>query len=145
MTFHLRRAWRTHRECLREQKDMCSKSISWQRLGLRHSRSQQRTDQRVLVLKLKFLARKKYFPKLFWLFFTFILCNFSVRMLQYFQTNFRFTFCPWKHKKQASKVAHNQPQTTARLPKPAQNWFFIFNINMSQDSSVSLYVVWEWV
>ena len=73
----------------------------------KHSRSQQKTNQRVLVLTLKFLAlkktREKYFPNFFKLFFTFILCNFLVRMLQYFQKNFKFSFCPWKHKKTGLK------------------------------------------
>ena len=41
---------------------------------------------------------------------TFILCNFSVRMLRYFQIFFIF-FCLWKHKKPPSKVAHNRPQS----------------------------------
>ena len=40
---------------------------------------------------------------------TFILCNFSVRTLQCFQKNFNIFFYPGKVKKQASKVAHNQP------------------------------------
>ena len=31
--------------------------------------------------------RKKYLPNFFWLFFNFILCNFLVRTLQYFQKN----------------------------------------------------------
>ena len=70
--------------------------------GWGHSRSQQRTGQRVLVLTLKCLALKKtgfspvkkYFPIFLKLFFTFILCNFSVRTLKYFQKNFKFIFCP---------------------------------------------------
>ena len=66
--------------------------------------------QRVLVLKLKFLALKKlvfsgmkYFPKFFWLLFIFIQCNFSVRTLQYFQKKCLTDFLP-------SKVAHNWPK-----------------------------------
>ena len=35
--------------------------------------------------KLVFSPHKKCFPKFFWLLFTFILCNFSVRTLKYFQ------------------------------------------------------------
>ena len=69
--------------------------------GSNHSRSKQRTDQRVLTLKflaLKnwFFPRKKYFTKILWLLFTFILWNFSVQTLQYFQKNFKLISCPWK-------------------------------------------------
>ena len=55
------------------------------------------------VFTLKFLALNKigfspinkYFPKFFWLLFTFfILCNFSVWTLKYFQKNFKLIFCP---------------------------------------------------
>ena len=38
-----------------------------------------------------------------------ILCSFLVRTLQYLKKNLDF-FCPWKHEKLPSKVAHNQPQ-----------------------------------
>ena len=51
-------------------------------------------------------------------FFTFILCNFTVQMIQYFQKNFELIFCPWKHKKWASKVAHNRPQTFFSQVRP---------------------------
>ena len=68
-----------------------------------HSRSKQRTGQRVLVLTLNFLALKnwflpckKYFPNLFLLLFTFILCNFSVLTLKYFHKNLNLIFCPQK-------------------------------------------------
>ena len=40
-----------------------------------------------------FFPHKKYFP-IFWLLFTFILCNFSVRTLKYFQKYFQLIFCP---------------------------------------------------
>ena len=39
-------------------------------------------------------THKKYFQKLFWLLFTFILCNFSVRALKYFLKNLKLIFCP---------------------------------------------------
>ena len=93
------------------------------------SRSQQRTDLRVLVLTLKYLAPQKtgyspvkstslncfdFFLRLFY--------NFSVGTLQYFQKKKNYIL---SIKKRASKVAHNRPQTvytiTAPLPKPAQN------------------------
>ena len=48
------------------------------------------------ALKNWFFPRKKYFLKLFQPFFTFILCNFSVQTLQYFQRNFKLLFHPWK-------------------------------------------------
>ena len=82
---------------------------------LKHNRSQQRTDQRVLELTLKFETGfsfvKRYFLKILWPLFTFILCNFLVLTLQYFQKIFEFIFSLWKHKKRASTVAHNWPQT----------------------------------
>ena len=78
-------------------------------------------------------------------FFTFILGNCSVRTLQYFQKNFRFIFCSWKHKKRASKVAHDWPQFFFHKYGPAAQTSpeLIFHIiNMSQqDSSVALSVV----
>ena len=53
------------------------------------------------VFTLKFLALKKLvFPPIkttlifFWLLFTFILCNFSVQTLKYFQKNVKSFFCP---------------------------------------------------
>ena len=47
-----------------------------------------------LALKNWFFPNKKYFQIFFWLLFTFILCNFSVQTLKYFQKNFKLTFCP---------------------------------------------------
>jgi hypothetical protein len=75
-----------------------------------HSRSQQRTDQRVLVLTLNFLALKKtVFPPV---------KNTSLFSLQLFSADatifskkFEFIFAPENIKKRTSKVAHNQPQT----------------------------------
>jgi hypothetical protein len=62
-----------------------------------HSRSQQRTDQRVLVITLKFLALKETgFPPVkntSQKSFDFILCNFLVRTTQYFHKKFKFIFC----------------------------------------------------
>ena len=45
---------------------------------------------------IEFLRKKKYF-------FTFILCNFLVRTLQWFLKYFKFCFCPWKLKKTTLK------------------------------------------
>ena len=47
-----------------------------------------------LALKKLFFPHKKYFLKFCWLLFTFILCNFSVRTLKYFQKNFKLIFWP---------------------------------------------------
>ena len=41
-----------------------------------------------------FFPHKIYFPKFVWLLFTFILCNFSVLTLKYFQKKFKLIFCP---------------------------------------------------
>ena len=41
-----------------------------------------------------FFPHKKCFPIFFWFLFTFILCNFLVRTLKYFQKNFKLIFCP---------------------------------------------------
>ena len=50
------------------------------------------------------------FQKTFDFFFTFILCNFSVRTLKNFQKKLK-NFCFHENiKKQASKVAHNRPR-----------------------------------
>ena len=69
--------------------------------------------------------------------------HFSVRMLQYFQFFFVF-FGHENMKKTPSKVAHNRPQTFFSSTGPAAQTSpeLIFHvINMSQDSSVSLSVI----
>ena len=58
------------------------------------------------------------FQEIFWLFFTLILCNFSVQTLQYFQKNFNLFFAHENIKKRASKVAYNQPQTLFSQVQP---------------------------
>ena len=60
---------------------------------------------------------------MFCLLFTFILCNFSVRILKYFQKRIKLFFVHKNFKKRASKVAHNQP-------KP-----FYFTVQSSPDHS----------
>ena len=61
-----------------------------------HSRSQQRTDQRVLILTMQFFDLKKLpnFPKLFKLFFTFIQWNFADTTI--FSKTFLIYFLPMK-------------------------------------------------
>ena len=44
--------------------------------------------------KTGFSPIKNTFQFFFWLLFTFILCNFSVQTLKYFQKNFKLIFCP---------------------------------------------------
>ena len=72
---------------------------------MHHSRSQQRTDQRVLVLTLKFLALKKWvFPRKNYLpfcltFFYLFLCNF----LSADATIFSKKIYSWKHTKTGLK------------------------------------------
>ena len=121
-------------------------------MGVCHSRSKQRTDQRVLVLTFKFLAlRNWFFPrkKYFLNFFDFCLLlfyatfqwgpyNFFKKIPNYFLTHENF-------KKWASKVPHNRPKpffSQSGLKFIAHSQELIFHIiNMSQDSSVSLFVV----
>ena len=95
-----------------------------------HSKSQQRTDQRVDLSTLKFLVLKKlFFPpwntskKSFDFFYVY-------SMQQYFQEINKLFFCPWKHKKnRPQKLLIIGPklffQVLGWLPKRAQNWFFI--------------------
>ena len=66
-----------------------------------------------------FFSHKKYFPKIFWHVFTFILYNFSERTLKYFKKKLNQSFLYKNFKERTSKVAHNRPR-----PQPtAQNWF----------------------
>jgi hypothetical protein len=75
-----------------------------------------------------FFPHKKYFPKCFWLLFTFILCNFSVQTLKYFQKNFKLFFVHKNFKELASKVAHNRPRpfyfTVQPGPQPIINFWY---------------------
>ena len=82
-------------------------------------------------------SHKKYFQKSVWL-FSMQLFNANATM---FLKKILFIFCPWKHKKnQASKVAHNRPQTFFYSTSPATQIIFHI-INMSQGPSVSLSVL----
>ena len=47
---------------------------------------------------------------------------FSADATIFSKKKFKFIFCPWKHKKTGLKSFFH---STAQLPKPAQNWFFI--------------------
>jgi hypothetical protein len=112
--------------------------------GNLHSRSQQRTDQRVLVLTLKFLAivfpSKICNPNFFDLFYV----TFQCRPYNIFKKRFNLIFAHENIKKQASKVAHNRLQTFFSSTGPAtqtSSKLIFHSINMSQDSSVSLSVV----
>ena len=74
-----------------------------------------------LALKNWFFPGKKYFPKFFWLLFTFILCTFSKKI--------KLIFCPWKFKKNGAQklliigpdpfISQSSPaQTTDHSPQP---------------------------
>ena len=74
----------------------------------------------------------------------FILCNFLVRTLQYFQKKLNLFFAHENINKQASKVAHNQPQTFFSqycLAAQTSQELIFHIIDISQDSSVSLSVM----
>ena len=88
------------------------------------------TDKRTNVWSQLVFPHKKYFSNFFWLFFAFILCNYSVQTLKYFQKIDLKFFVQKYFKKWASKVAHNRTKpfyfTVQPRPHPtAQNWFFI--------------------
>ena len=92
--------------------------------SLTHSRSKQMTDQRILVLTLKFLALKrmffrckKCFPNFFWLLFT----------LKYFQKKIRSFFAHKNFKKGPQKLLRISPNFIFLSPAQptAQNWFFM--------------------
>jgi hypothetical protein len=114
------------------------------------------------VFTLKFLAlnwffpHKKYFLKNFWLLLTFILCNFSVRTLKYFQKKIKLFFVHKNLKKQASKVAHNQPRpfyfTVQPRPQPTANnrFFILWNLGARHlfshlwcESFLDIYISWK--
>ena len=80
-----------------------------------------------LALKKTGFSKKKILHKKKNIFFTFFLCNFSVRTLWCFQKNFTIFFDPEKVKKQAKKVAHNRPRpffkTVQPRPKPTAQIF----------------------
>ena len=115
----------------------------------KHNRSQQRTDQRVLVLTLKFLAVKKptgfstikNASQIFFdFFYIYSMQRFSAD-IKIFSEKIYIYFCPWKR---TSKVAHNRPQTFFSqycLAAQTSPELIFHIINMSQGSSVSLSVI----
>jgi hypothetical protein len=115
------------------------------------SRSQQRIDQRVLGLILKFLAlkklflpRKKYFTKIFDFLSPLFYATFQCQPYNIFKKYSNLFFANKNIKKRASKVAHNSPETFFHMYGPAAQTSpeLIFHIiNMPQDSSFSLSVV----
>ena len=111
-----------------------------------HSRSKQRTDQRVLVLSLKFLALiktgfspcKKYSPFFFYFCLPLLYATFQFGPYNIFKKKLNWFFTPENLKKRASKVAH----TLFSQSSPAHSPKLTFHIiNMSQDTSVFLSVV----
>ena len=109
--------------------------------GFIHSRSKQRTNQRVLVLTLKFLALQKigFSPvkKTSQNFFDFCLPLFYATI---FSKKLKLMFYPWKLKKRASKVAHNRPKLFSQS-SPAHSPKTRIDFSYFQDTSVSLFVV----
>ena len=112
------------------------KKCFWDLLTLKH-----RSENRCLVptfmyLHSNFSGFNKYFPKKFWLLFTFILCNF-------------INFLSIK----TSKVAHNRPRpffptVQPRLQPTAQNWFSIsWNLGTRHLFSYLWFLPWllKWV
>merc|ERR1712008_349976 len=78
----------------------------------------------VLFLALKktgFSKKKNSSQKKKKIFFTFFLCNFSVRTLQCFQNFFFFFFAHKKLKNPPSKVAHNRPKPFLRQSSPVHS------------------------
>jgi hypothetical protein len=117
-----------------------------------HSRTQQRTDQRVLVCtyieifgpKKTGFSPVKILPKIFLHFFyLYSMQLFSADNTIFSKKNWIF-FCPWKHKKRPQKLLiighklffHKYSPVAKTSPE------LIFHIiNMSQNSSVSLSVI----
>jgi hypothetical protein len=88
-------------------------------MGKNHSRSQQRTDQRVLVLTLKFLALKKtgFSPvkntskNVLDFFYLYSMQLFSAEATIFSKKILSLFFVHENIKKRASKIPHNPPQT----------------------------------
>ena len=133
-----------------------------QKLHIRTYQSSQIREQMsfpdLKVFKLRFIAlkklvfpHKKYFPKFLKLLFTFILCNFSVRTLTYFQRILNQFFVHKNFKKCGAKVAHNRPrpfyfipaQTTSHSPvhspQPIGHYPF-FKLMKSRDQNLFTYL-----
>jgi hypothetical protein len=95
----------------------------WDSGDLSHSRRKQRTDQRVLVLTLKFLVLKispiKILPKFFLTFvYPFSMQHFNAAATMFSKKNL---FAHKKLKKTPSKVAHNQPKPFISQSSPAHS------------------------
>ena len=116
-------------------------------------RSQQRTDQRVLVLTMKFLALKnlvfhckKYFPKFFWFFFyLYSMELFSVDAIIFSKKKLNLFFAHENLKKNGpQKLLIISPKfffhSTGPAAQISPELIFHF-IHMCQDSSVSLSVL----
>ena len=104
-------------QCPKKDSDLYITLMQVQYICWVHSRSQQDYWSEGLSTYIEIFSRKKtvFSPvkntsKIFFDFFTFILCNFLVRTLQYFQKILNLFFAHENIKKRASKVAHNWPQ-----------------------------------
>ena len=114
------------------------KNCKYLQCGLYHSRSKQRTDQRILVcvITLKFFAlgkpvfpRKKILPKKCLTFFYLYTLQLFSRPIEYFQKNIKLIFVHENIKNGPQKLPIIGPKLfSAVLPgchKPAQNWRLI--------------------
>ena len=93
---------------------LCDDSTHRSTVGPVHSRRQQRTDQRVLVVTLKFLALKYGFPPVknttqicFAFFYIYIFyATFQCRRQALFKKKIKFIFCQLKQKKTMPQQVH---------------------------------------
>ena len=121
------------------ERKMCTYFLS-RYTHVSHSRSKQRnkwseslsTYTQIFSPKKPGFPPYKILPKIFWLLFTFILCNFSVNAdpTIFSKKQFNWFFTHKNFKKWALKVSHNHPRpfflTSQPRPQPTvQNWFFI--------------------
>ena len=91
-----------------------------------HSRSKQRTDQRVLVLSLKFLALiktgfspcKKYSPFFFYFCLPLLYATFQFGPYNIFKKKIELIFYPWKLKKTGLKSCSYPFFTVQPSPQP---------------------------
>ena len=106
-------------------------------MSIFHRRSQQRTDQRVLILTWKFFPRKKHFQVFFYFFLPFY-TTFQCGRYNVFKKILNLFFVHENIKKRPQKLLIICPKLFFHKYDPE----LIFHIiNMFQDSSVSLSVV----
>ena len=87
-----------------------------------------------------FFPHKKEFPKFFWLLFTFILCNFSLRTLKYFQKNFKLSIKTLKNLPQKLLIIDPNPFISHSSPDHSPE--LIFHIMKSRNKTSVLLAVY---